>query len=314
MTEGSRLCGVLLESKGHMLTRSHGLGDLVTVKQRNIEEDSFPEELHGKADALFLDLPRPWKVNSAPKPPARAHTFCLTCLHRRAQRPMLGTLQPQPLHLGGVHVQMPSQARTAFGCGSDAEAQALMLQVARSAEACLQPDGVFCSFSPCIEQVQRTCEALAACAFTAPRTMECLLRSYEVVARRLSLLQGCSGRIRIYILKSALLVASPGWQDKSLLTGCGLKHHMAGPKPPEYWSLHHQNHMHCMHMHHICIKQSLACVRESSHALPTAVLEALKRMHKSSVALSLCMRKCSQVEELCCCSSSMVHRRSAMKR
>ena len=53
-------------------------------------------------------------------------------------------------------------------------------QVAKSAEACLRPDGVFCAFSPCIEQVQRTCEALASCSFTAPRTMECLLRSYEV--------------------------------------------------------------------------------------------------------------------------------------
>ena len=53
-------------------------------------------------------------------------------------------------------------------------------QVAKSAEACLRPDGVFCAFSPCIEQVQRTCEALASCSFTAPRTMECLIRSYEV--------------------------------------------------------------------------------------------------------------------------------------
>ena len=53
-------------------------------------------------------------------------------------------------------------------------------QAAKSAEACLRPDGVFCAFSPCIEQVQRTCEALASCSFTAPRTMECLLRSYEV--------------------------------------------------------------------------------------------------------------------------------------
>ena len=55
-------------------------------------------------------------------------------------------------------------------------------QVVASAAACLRPDGVFCSFSPCIEQVQRTCAALAAGGFTAPRTMECLLRSYEVLS------------------------------------------------------------------------------------------------------------------------------------
>ena len=40
----------------------HGLGELVTVQHRNIEEHGFPGELHGKADALFLDLPGPWKA------------------------------------------------------------------------------------------------------------------------------------------------------------------------------------------------------------------------------------------------------------
>ena len=55
-----------------------------------------------------------------------------------------------------------------------------------SAAACLQPDGVFCSFSPCIEQVQRTCVALSDGGFTAPRTMECLLRSYEVHSQRIT--------------------------------------------------------------------------------------------------------------------------------
>lgn len=58
------------------------------------------------------------------------------------------------------------------------------MQVVASAAACLRPDGVFCSFSPCIEQVQRTCLALAAGGFTAPRTMECLLRAYEVHNQR----------------------------------------------------------------------------------------------------------------------------------
>ncbi|BDA45787.1 tRNA (adenine(58)-N(1))-methyltransferase catalytic subunit [Coccomyxa sp. Obi] len=96
----------------------HGLGPVVTVQHRNIEALGFPKELHGKADALFLDLPGPWNV-------------------------------------------------------------------VESAAACLRPDGVFCSFSPCIEQVQRTCTALAAAGFTAPRTMECLLRAYEVNSQRM---------------------------------------------------------------------------------------------------------------------------------
>ena len=40
-----------------------GMGDLISVQQRNIEELGFPEHLHGKADGLFLDLPGPWHVS-----------------------------------------------------------------------------------------------------------------------------------------------------------------------------------------------------------------------------------------------------------
>ncbi|KAL4439439.1 hypothetical protein ABPG77_008768 [Micractinium sp. CCAP 211/92] len=93
--------------------KANGLGGIVTVTQRDIEESGFPERHHGQADGLFLDLPKPYKV-------------------------------------------VPSAAR------------------------CVRPDGMFCSFSPCIEQVQRTCEALNAHGFRDIRTMEVLLRSHEV--------------------------------------------------------------------------------------------------------------------------------------
>ncbi|KAF8688251.1 hypothetical protein HU200_042376 [Digitaria exilis] len=43
----------------------------------------------------------------------------------------------------------------------------------------LKQDGILCSFSPCIEQVQRACEAMRSC-FTDIRTFEILLRTYEV--------------------------------------------------------------------------------------------------------------------------------------
>jgi tRNA (adenine57-N1/adenine58-N1)-methyltransferase len=72
----------------------HHLDKLITVALRNIEDKGFPEELAGKADGVFLDLPGPWKV-------------------------------------------VPSAAQ------------------------CLKPDGKFCAFSPCIEQVSHSWRALA---------------------------------------------------------------------------------------------------------------------------------------------------------
>ncbi|KAE8021521.1 hypothetical protein FH972_007405 [Carpinus fangiana] len=48
-----------------------------------------------------------------------------------------------------------------------------------SAGKMLKPDGVLCSFSPCIEQVQRACDSLRS-NFTDLRTFEVLLRTYEV--------------------------------------------------------------------------------------------------------------------------------------
>lgn len=44
----------------------------------------------------------------------------------------------------------------------------------------LPAGGRFCSFSPCIEQVQRTCQALAAHGFTELSTLEVLPQVYNV--------------------------------------------------------------------------------------------------------------------------------------
>uniref|UniRef100_A0A8W7P272 tRNA (adenine(58)-N(1))-methyltransferase n=1 Tax=Anopheles coluzzii TaxID=1518534 RepID=A0A8W7P272_ANOCL len=38
---------------------AHGLGDNVTVRQRDVCEQGFGDELNGVADAVFLDLPAP---------------------------------------------------------------------------------------------------------------------------------------------------------------------------------------------------------------------------------------------------------------
>lgn len=42
--------------------KAHKLSGLVSIQQRDIELLGFPEDLHGTADAVFLDLPGPWKV------------------------------------------------------------------------------------------------------------------------------------------------------------------------------------------------------------------------------------------------------------
>lgn len=60
----------------------------------------------------------------------------------------------------------------------------------------LRCDGLVCSFSPCIEQVQRTCEVLSKERFADIRTFEVLLRSYEVRHENLSTSFECSEQSR----------------------------------------------------------------------------------------------------------------------
>ena len=52
-----------------------------------------------------------------------------------------------------------------------------------SAARALRRDGVLCAFSPCIEQVQRTCEALEASGFGDAQTLELLGREHDVETR-----------------------------------------------------------------------------------------------------------------------------------
>lgn len=58
----------------------HGLAHIVTVQHRNIEALGFPKELHGQADALFLDLPGPWNVSSPCCSKESVHVFPSACL------------------------------------------------------------------------------------------------------------------------------------------------------------------------------------------------------------------------------------------
>lgn len=43
---------------------THGIGQFVSVEQRDVCQDGFGTELNGKADAVFLDLPHPWEAVS----------------------------------------------------------------------------------------------------------------------------------------------------------------------------------------------------------------------------------------------------------
>jgi tRNA (adenine57-N1/adenine58-N1)-methyltransferase len=96
---------------------SHGFKDYVTAQHRDVCSDGFTDELIGKADAIFLDLPNP----------------------AVAIRHVVKSLKPT--------------------------------------------GGRFCGFSPCIEQVQATCEELEKNGFLEIQTIE-LLQSEHIVKER----------------------------------------------------------------------------------------------------------------------------------
>ncbi|XP_028040127.1 tRNA (adenine(58)-N(1))-methyltransferase catalytic subunit TRMT61A [Bombyx mandarina] len=96
---------------------AHDVADFVTAQHRDIIRDGFSEELNGKADAVFLDLPSPW------------------------------------------------------------------LGISHAVNAIKEQGGRFCSFSPCIEQVQRTCLVLQENGFQDINTMEILQRELKVTKR-----------------------------------------------------------------------------------------------------------------------------------
>ncbi|KAF7489995.1 tRNA (adenine(58)-N(1))-methyltransferase catalytic subunit TRMT61A [Sarcoptes scabiei] len=91
--------------------KNHGLDHIVVTKHRDVCQNGF--DVEDQVDAVFLDLPHPWK----------AIDF---------------------------------------------------------AKKIIRNNGRICCFSPCIEQVQRSCQKLAELKFLDIETIECLLRPYEV--------------------------------------------------------------------------------------------------------------------------------------
>ncbi|XP_076252280.1 tRNA methyltransferase 61 isoform X2 [Rhynchophorus ferrugineus] len=102
--------------------KEHGLDNYVSVNHRDVCTNGFGDELNGKADAVFLDLPHPW------------------------------------------------------------------LAIHHSIKSLKETGGRICSFSPCIEQVQKTCQELSNLGFQEIQTMEVLQTQYNVQTRSIPVL------------------------------------------------------------------------------------------------------------------------------
>lgn len=85
-----------------------------------------------------------------------------------------------------VTVSHRDTIRTGFPSELDGQADAVFLDlpapwdVVTFAKTALKHDGMFCSFSPCMEQIQATAEKLYQFGFTNIETIECLQKAYDV--------------------------------------------------------------------------------------------------------------------------------------
>lgn len=146
--------------------KQNGLSDIIHSNHRDIEALGFPESCHGIADGIILDLPAPWKVRHHSR---TAHELCSSGANMHHLFP-----RQQPCYMwsycapGSGSPMIPMAATTGD------------IQVVESAKACLKMNGKFCGFSPCIEQVQRTADALRDADFCDVRCIECILRYHDV--------------------------------------------------------------------------------------------------------------------------------------
>lgn len=102
--------------------KEHGLSSYVTVNHRDVCANGFGDDLNGKANAVFLDLPHPW------------------------------------------------------------------LAIPHAVKAFKNEGGRICTFSPCMEQVQKSCLVLNELGFVEIQTMEILQTQYTVQTRSLNAL------------------------------------------------------------------------------------------------------------------------------
>ena len=117
-------------------------------------------------------------------PHGHVHTFDFN-----AGRAEAAAIDVAALGLSGVVTPRQGDACAGFGRDLDGTADAVFLDLPSPwaalphAHAALKAtNGAVCCFSPCIEQVQRTCLRLRGLGFEDIRTVEALARDYEVLA------------------------------------------------------------------------------------------------------------------------------------
>lgn len=137
----------------------HGLGSLVTVTNRDVYEDGFnlPDGTSPDADVIFLDLPAPW----------------LALKH-------LTRSPPSPAVVKSVSSENPDDASTPAPAATDSQTPF---------RSPLNPKNAvrICTFSPCIEQVTKTVEAMRALGWLEIGMAEIQAKRLEVRRERVGL-------------------------------------------------------------------------------------------------------------------------------
>ncbi|XP_072284447.1 tRNA (adenine(58)-N(1))-methyltransferase catalytic subunit TRMT61A [Pyxicephalus adspersus] len=111
------------------------------------------------------------------------HLYTVEFHQQRAEKAIEEFQQHKVDHL--VRVKNQDVCKTGFGVSHIADAVFLDIPspweaIGHAKDALKIEGGRVCSFSPCIEQVQRTCLALTEHGFTEINTLEILLRVYDV--------------------------------------------------------------------------------------------------------------------------------------
>uniref|UniRef100_A0A182FL55 tRNA (adenine(58)-N(1))-methyltransferase n=1 Tax=Anopheles albimanus TaxID=7167 RepID=A0A182FL55_ANOAL len=203
---------------------AHGLGDSVTVRQRDVCEQGFGPELDGKADAVFLDLPAPQLAIPHAAKAIRDEGKCnpsvimIRIVHLPA---VLLTIRSLSLcsHSGltinmhpcsyrareMIYLKLINNGPQTDGTDRDARHRVtavvgpgpvgpsidyLSQSIPNDSEFHVLIEGTggnrggrICSFSPCIEQSMRVCDALAEHGFIEVQNLE-VLQIEDIVRTR----------------------------------------------------------------------------------------------------------------------------------